>query len=77
MGKDQCNYCENAIYVGEIHGMKAFICSRTGNINDDCDMYDEGTPRDGRIILTSHIDFEKIRSGIGTLTNRGDEDGKE
>ena len=77
MPENRCKHCENALYIGDVYGMKAFMCATTGEIQDDCERYKEGIPRDGRIILDKHVDFDKIRSGVSALANRGDKDGKE
>lgn len=46
------------------------MCSKSLNIKSDCDMYQKGTPRDGRFNLTSSVKLKEIRSGIGMPEKR-------
>lgn len=65
----KCVSCKNAMFIPITYG-KAYYCSRRLIIKDNCDMYQEGTPRDGRFSLTSSVNLKEIRSGIGTLENQ-------
>lgn len=66
----RCINCRNALYIGKNGRLNVYMCSKSLNIKSDCDMYQEGMPRDGRFSLTSSVNLKDIRSGIGTLENQ-------
>lgn len=66
----KCASCRNALYIGKNGWLNVYMCSKSLNIKSDCDMYQEGTPRDGRFNLTSSVNLKEIRSGIGMLESQ-------
>lgn len=64
-----CPNCINALMIGEIGEYKGYVCSRSLHINDDCQLYQKGTPRDARAELPQPPDLSEIMSGVGMKVN--------
>ena len=62
----KCPYCKNALMIGEIGEYKAYICSKSLHIKDDCQMYKKGIPRDENLKHQIPVkDLPEIQCGTG------------
>ena len=67
----KCKSCRNAFWVGITEdGLKAYICSKRTSIEEPCQHYQRGTPRDGMFEIKS-VTLPEIQFGTGEVISHG------